>query len=387
MIIQFHFLQNYAPSNLNRDDTGAPKDTVFGGTRRGRISSQCLKRSIRRSEAFVNYFGQTDLLAVRTQLLPALVEEALRGFGAADGEISAIVKRVPEIGRESGKGGADEDAEEETTTANAPADEAPVTEGKTKQLIFIGKGEVAPLAEKLLTQYRELGDKAWKKAKIKDITKKLGKSLPKSVDVAMFGRMTTSEAFEDVRAAAQVAHAISTHTVSQEFDYFTAVDDLSGESGAGMIGDIEFNSSTYYKYLSVHWEKLVENLGGDKETACQAVLALLEAAATAQPSGKQNTFAAHNLPDLILVEVLERNLPVSYANAFIKPVKASGGKTLMEQSVLQLADYVARLSKAYSLAPQRVYLSLDGAEIPNAQAQESLADLQRWLGEQIPSGA
>lgn len=384
MLIQIHLLQNYAPSNLNRDDTGAPKDTVFGGTRRGRISSQCLKRSIRRSEAFTDTFGRTNLLAKRTQHLPALVREALQELGAGEVEIAAIVKRVPEIGRESTKASAADEQEGEKET---PAADEPVVEGKTKQLIFIGADEVNPLAEKLLAQYREVGDKKWAGLKIPDITKKLGKSLPKSVDVAMFGRMTTSDAFENVQAAVQVAHAITTHTVTQEFDYYTAVDDLSGETGASMIGDIEFNSSTYYKYLSIHWEKLVENLGGDAETACQAVLALLEAAATAQPSGKQNSFAAHNLPDLILVEVSERNLPVSYANAFVKPVKTSAGKTLMEQSMVQFADYVTRLSKAYNLAPRRALLALEQVDLPDGQAHESMQDLQRWLGEQVPAGA
>ena len=44
MLIQIHMLQNYAPSNLNRDDSGSPKSAVFGDQPRGRISSQCLKR-------------------------------------------------------------------------------------------------------------------------------------------------------------------------------------------------------------------------------------------------------------------------------------------------------------------------------------------------------
>ena len=48
MKIDLHLLQNFAPANLNRDDTGAPKDCDFGGFRRARISSQCLKRSMRR---------------------------------------------------------------------------------------------------------------------------------------------------------------------------------------------------------------------------------------------------------------------------------------------------------------------------------------------------
>ena len=48
-LIEVHVLQNFAPSNLNRDDTGAPKDAFFGGTRRARVSSQCAKREIGRA--------------------------------------------------------------------------------------------------------------------------------------------------------------------------------------------------------------------------------------------------------------------------------------------------------------------------------------------------
>ena len=46
-LLEIHILQNFAPSNLNRDDTGSPKDCLFGGARRARISSQCLKRAMR----------------------------------------------------------------------------------------------------------------------------------------------------------------------------------------------------------------------------------------------------------------------------------------------------------------------------------------------------
>src|SRR5262245_57714666 len=50
--IQMHALTIYAPSNLNRDDTGRPKTARFGGAERLRISSQALKRAIRTSTAF-----------------------------------------------------------------------------------------------------------------------------------------------------------------------------------------------------------------------------------------------------------------------------------------------------------------------------------------------
>ena len=52
MLIEIHAIQNHSPANLNRDDLGAPKTCYFGGVMRSRISSQCLKRSIRTSEQF-----------------------------------------------------------------------------------------------------------------------------------------------------------------------------------------------------------------------------------------------------------------------------------------------------------------------------------------------
>ena len=301
MLIQIHLLQNYSPANLNRDDTGSPKDALFGGVRRGRISSQCLKRSMRKSAVFAEAFANDNLLAVRTKQLPQLLEKTLQGLGADPITIQAIVARASEIGRESTKRKDEETTGEEESEAT---DAETAAESGTKQLIFLGMDEVRSLAEKLLALYQQYGDsKKWAKAKIVDITKALGPSVPRSVDVAMFGRMTTSEAFEDMQAAVQVAHALSTNALAEEFDYYTAVDDITKQSGAGMIGDIEYNCSTYYKYLNVHWEQLVENLGGDIAVARRAVRALVQAAATAQPTGKQNTFAAHCLPDVVLIEV------------------------------------------------------------------------------------
>lgn len=382
MLIQFHILQNYAPSNLNRDDTGAPKDAIFGGVRRGRISSQCLKRSIRRSDAFTSAFSKDDLLGMRTRRLPILIKQELDAMGVLDPELSEIVAKISGVGRESTKKKA-----EESTAEVEVEEEVAKNENMVKQLIFIGKNEVRPMAEKLHSIYQRLGQKEWQKTEIPKITKDLGLSLPKSVDIAMFGRMTTSDAFEDVTAAVQVAHALSTNTLNQEFDYFTAVDDLSQETGAGMIGDIEFNSSTYYKYINVHWEELVANLGGDVEVASRGVLALLEAVVKAQPSGKQNTFAAFNLPDFVLVEVSELNLPVSYANAFLKPVHSTHEGTLMENSIRQLADYLEKVCKTYNLEAKRACLSLDGNEFRMSETLPSLNDLQQWLGKQLPMEA
>lgn len=369
MLIQLHILQNYAPSNLNRDDSGSPKDAMFGGVRRGRISSQCLKRSMRRSVTFADAFAADNLLATRTKRLPGLVDEALRTIGIDEAARNAIVARVPEIGAESAKTDKKVDPEK----------------AETRQLIFVGGDEVTTLSAKLYELYKAVGEKEWVKRKIDEITNSLGATVPRSVDVAMFGRMTTSAAFEDVQAAVQVAHALSTNSLAQEFDYYTAVDDLSGESGAGMIGDVEFNSSTYYRYLNVHWEQLVRNLGDDHEVARQAVAALVKAAALAQPSGKQNSFAAYNLPDFILVEVGQGNLPISYANAFLKPIQPTYTDTVLDRSVDALAAYIVKLSAAYDFAPRRGYLTLVERTLPSdAQPAASLAALADWTLSQLP---
>ncbi|MHB1295320.1 MAG: type I-E CRISPR-associated protein Cas7/Cse4/CasC [Anaerolineae bacterium] len=382
MLIQMHILQNYAPANLNRDDSGSPKDAFFGGVRRGRISSQCLKRSIRRSEAFIAAFKADGWLGTRTKGLPGLIEQELLALSAEPEEMLAIVGRVPEIGRESSKGQKESDESEDQEETETPE----AHETATKQLIFLGQDELPRLAEKLLNLYRTYGAKKWGKAKIEDITKALGKSVPRSVDIAMFGRMTTSVAFEDVHAAVQVAHAFSTNALVQEFDYYTAVDDLSGESGAGMIGDVEFNSSTYYKYVNVHWEQLCTNLGGAVDVAKRAVAALLEAATTAQPSGKQNTFAAHSLPDLVLVEVREKNLPVSYANAFLKPAHQGpdGDPTLMDVSIAQLASYMENVSRRYNLVGARAVCALNDVGMPGCECTACLDDLKTWLVAHLP---
>jgi len=374
MLIDIHLLQNHAPSNLNRDDTGAPKDAFFGEALRARISSQCLKRSIRRSEVFRTAFSGDGLLAERTQLFPRLLREELERQGAPDDVVQAIVRKAPGFGRESTKGRRDNQTEREAETKT----EEEAAEEKTAQLIFLSHDEVPPLAAKLVRLCAARGVKTFEKAPIDEIVRSLGSSTPRSIDVAMFGRMTTSAAFSDVQAAVQVAHALSTHRLEQEFDYYTAVDDISGETGAGFIGDTAFNSATYYKYFSVHWEGLVQNLG-DTAIAGRGVAALIRAAALAQPSGKQNSFAAHNLPDLVLVEVRERNVPISYANAFLKPVRATREQSLMDRSVAELGNYLERVAAAYGLPSQRAYFTTTEVTVPAATRVSGLSQLIEWL--------
>lgn len=357
MLVEIHMLQNHAPSNLNRDDTGSPKDCHFGGALRARISSQCLKRSIRRSPIFTQRLD--GHLATRTRRMPHQLRQALLELGCAPDSVELIVRRATEFG--SGK--------QSTTDV-------------TRQLIFLGPDDVAQLAHGLKVKLDEIGPKKFADLKHDELARITVSHLPRSVDIALFGRMTTSAAFEDVQASLQVAHALSTGRVEKQYDYYTAVDDLvetgtdPDDQGAGMIGDIEFNSATYYKYFSLDWDEFVRNLSGDTETARRALEAFLFAASLTTPSGKQNAFAANNPPDAILVEIKSERLPVSYANAFVEPVRAGGGQDIMARSIDALSSYSVSLKTAYGLTPtETISLTVRGETIAGSRRVETLPAL------------
>jgi len=352
MLFEIHILQNHAPSNLNRDDTGSPKECVFGGYTRARISSQCLKRTLRRSDVFQQALG-ADGLATRTRQLPEEVRKAFAGDAALADEAA---KKASGFGTKEGK-------------------EQEPKGGKylTAQSMFLTDADIAAVVETLRTAADGKPLAQFAKIPAKDLQAQAQSRgfRPVTVDVALFGRMTTSEAFRDVEATCQVAHALSTHKVDHEFDYFTAVDDLQGaneieqeeDSGADMIGDVEFNSACYYKYFSVDAEGLVDNLTGRRTfrqdqsdrpqaqaVAGRALAALLRAAVTITPTGKQNSFAAHQLPSLILVEARPYPTPVSYANAFVEPVRTpKDGSDLTRASLGKLATHVEALTSGFNL--------------------------------------
>lgn len=386
-LITIHLLQNHAPSNLNRDENGDPKDCLFGGFRRARMSSQALKRSVRSSNIFTDYFTtQPEVLAVRTQLLPSEIKRRLDTLDLDATVKAAIVEAAMKFGKadRSGPAEASDEATEEAgkTKGKKPKKEAAPAEPvlKTKQLMFLTTAEIDQLTTELVALYREKGATGFAEMKWDTFHAKSGdKYIPHSVDIAMFGRMTTSSPFKDVEAAVQVAHAFSTHTITQEFDFYTAVDDISGEAGAGFLGETAFNSATYYKYINIHWEGLIENVQGDTQLAAQAVRALTHAIMLAIPSGKQNSFAAHNLPDVALIEVRAQNIPLSYANAFVKPVRANADRSLIEASAKALQEYIPTINRMYGLAAERAFLSTVEFALDGAEHCTALDELLEWL--------
>lgn len=397
-LIAIHILQNHAPSNLNRDDNGDPKDCLFGGFRRARISSQSLKRSIRWSEIFRDAFVKTpELLAQRTQLLPEMVRDRIKILDLADEVKAAIVRQAARLGKGDSRSATDagtaeaEPAESGRKTRKPKsADTEAAQRVKNAQLMFLTNREVDQLAERMVAVAREKGLDTFSALSSDKLLEALGEYEPHAVDIAMFGRMTTSSPFKNVDATVQVAHPFSTHTIEQEFDFYTAVDDISGEAGAGFIGETSFNSATYYKYINIHWKELVNNVQGDQGIARDTLTAFLKGAIMAIPSGKQNSFAAHNLPDFVMVEVLEKNIPLSYANAFLKPVRAKRDESLMDASVAAFMAYAGPLPACYKLPVQRAIFTtpLVNLQLENPSPIQRCPDtgvLAEWLLAHIPA--
>jgi len=172
----------------------------------------------------------------------------------------------------------------------------------------------------------------------------------KAVDLALFGRMLADMPEKNQHAACQVAHAISTHTVEREFDFYTAVDDLKPEdtAGADMMGTVEFNSACFYRYAVVDWGKLVENLQNDTELANKGLREFLEGFVVAEPTGMQNSFAAHNAPEFIVISVRRNTAPRNLSNAFETAIRVKKGESLTKESAVRLTAKAVALDKLYS---------------------------------------
>jgi CRISPR system Cascade subunit CasC len=334
MFIEIHALQNFAPSNLNRDDTGSPKDCDFGGHRRARVSSQCWKRAIR------EYFTQEELVpetqrSTRTKKLVGKLAERL---------IALNSERKPEDAMAVGAAAVE--------ALGIGFDAKSKDEKKTSVLLFLGNDQIEMLVSVCHEHWEQLiSDPARKKQTIlpKEISSRLRASLQgsRAVDLALFGRMIAEDPAQNVDAACQVAHAISTHRVAPEFDYYTAVDDLGrdDETGAGMLGTQEFNSACFYRYANVNLAQLEGNLQADRELALSGTRAFLESFIMAIPKAKQNGSAAQSLPSFVMIVVREKGLS-SLANAFARPVDGRD-KGLTVNSVEALAQYWGKLSAMY----------------------------------------
>jgi CRISPR system Cascade subunit CasC len=329
MQLELHLIQSFPPANLNRDENGMPKSTVFGGRPRARISSQCQKRAVRK---FYQDYADLD---------PAQFADRSRNW----------LPKLQELLIEQ-----DIEATQAAIAARLALEEGLKLkfndEGKATTIVFLGQTELAAIAHILVNNWADIepGLTGDKQELPKEITKAIQKALVetgKPGDVALFGRMMASLPTVNVDAAVQMAHAISVNTLQQEFDFFTAVDDLGGndETGADHMGETGYNSSTYYRFATLDTEQLAQNLGGIEHLNA-VIKAFADAFVQAIPSGHQNGFAAHTRPAAVMA-VVRQGQPVSLADAFEDPIAPKSGNSLLENAVKALDVHWADLTKMY----------------------------------------
>lgn len=354
IFIDFHILQTVPPSCVNRDDMGSPKTAIYGGAVRARVSSQAWKHAMRTE--FKQLFAEEEL-GNRTKYVVEMIEKEMIASGCDLDDKKRHARAVDAL-KLAG------------INLTSKKDEPE----KADALFFMSKKQAKAIAEHAVVL--DLKDK-----ESKDILKNDLKENP-SVDIALFGRMAASDPTLNFDAAAQVAHAISTHAVQNEYDYFTAVDDLQEDdnAGAGHLGTVEFNSSTLYRYATVNASELVKTIG--KANTAETVKKFGQAFICSMPTGKENTFANRTFPDTVYITI-RKDQPVNLCGAFEAPVKRSDNgyailseKKLAEHSEKVYSRFAAKPVKAFcigdSFRDKAVSLSLDDllAELEKSVAAE-----------------
>lgn len=352
--LNIHVLISHSPSCLNRDDMNMQKSALFGGKRRVRISSQSLKRAMRKSDYYTEHLGQPS---VRTKKLDDVLTMMNKELGERFSQ-ETITKAVEWI---SGKSGISADIGGD---AVAP---------------WVAE-EVAYFCQEIESGNDDLDAKKLQK-KIEKESSGLRQAIGSAVDVALSGRMATSGLMSEVGkidGAMALAHTITTHAVDADIDWFTAVDDFQ-ELGSGHLDTQEFSAGVFYRYASLNIKQLQDNLGGaERDRVLEIGAHLAHMLSTIVPSAKQQSTAAHNLADLSMVSFSD--IPVSLANAFEQPIQDKNGSGLLKPSMSGLIDYWQKVHKGYGLDERAAVFTLhdlSGAE--GLDLCENLPTLEAWV--------
>ena len=360
--VDVHILQTVPPSNLNRDDAGSPKQAMYGGVRRARVSSQAWKRATRK--AFDEKLHlPAHQLGTRTKRISGLLADRLVERTGLDREAAVRVSThlLKDLEVKPGK-----------------------KEAETAYLLFFGHAQLDAIADLVTPTAGELAalDDDSLSERVADLPVKEQIKVRHPIDVALFGRMVADLTELNVDAATQVAHAVSTHAAEVEFDYYTAVDDAKDprkeDAGAAMIGTVEFTSATLYRYATVGVHQLVHNLDGDRDAAVAALSAFLRAFVCSMPTGHRNTFAHQTVPSLVSV-MIRGDQPVNLVSAFEAPVRSSNG--MAAASARKLAEEANRLRDAWGMAPLRV---ASRYELPTKPRDGDAETLDRAFGPAVP---
>lgn len=357
--LELHILQSVPVTCLNRDDLGSPKTAFFGGVQRARVSSQSWKRAIREYAHEISPYFEGK----RSRMIIDPIRDELIKLGKSEEESLEMAMKIAD------------------KLAKLDNEKIKVGKNQVKTLYFTSSAEIKAIAEAAILeedinalstqidQAKKSGNKELEKElnnKKKDISSKQKNLntpdawIKDAADLALFGRMVASDHSLTIEGAAMFNHPISTHKVDNELDFFAAVDDWQreGESGAGMTGTLEFNSSVYYRFAALNLDMLA-----DKEhLACmttderkQVVSSFIQATLEAVPgmtesnSGRKNSMNGYTRPSYVLGIIRKKGHPVQFINAFEEPVWVGAEKGIMKLSIEKLQKEEEQQNKIWKL--------------------------------------
>lgn len=386
LFLDIHAIQTVPPANINRDDTGSPKTAQYGGVTRARVSSQSWKRAMR-----LSFPKQTQ--GTRTKRILRLFENQ---FIKRDISFDTDVENDMIFLTESLGFGTKESNGETILDVLFMYSNKQINEiidyyiDNKEEISVLGKTYYDEIQKIEKKKTKDVKSDAWKKFSKDDkkIINRINNDLElilknnNSVDTYLFGRMLAAKKSLNVDASSQVAHAISTHAIQSEFDYYTAVDDFAPEdnAGAGMLGTVEYNSSTLYRYANINIHQFYEQIGEKRETIEYTKL-FVKAFVESMPTGKINTFANQTLPQAIVVS-LRSDRPLNMVSAFEEPIKSDNG--YVDKSIEKLFDEYTKYDKILDKPIFTAYLILGDTEVNEiGKSEASLNDLLEDLGKEI----
>lgn len=323
-------IQAVAANNLNRDSNGSPKTVDYGNVRRARVSSQSWKRAMRE---YMEEHLDADT-GIRTLNVPQLIIDEI---------LSRNIQNMTET--------------DAIDLADKALSLAGISHGPNKKsgrdqtpaLFFIGTQQIHNLVNVMLDKDLSEKDRSVLAAEAVRSDTPLG--------AALFGKMVADKPELNVDAAAQVAHPFGVSRAVPQFDYFTALDDygLEDHAGAAMIKDNEFSTSVLYRHAAISLTQLDKNLGSS-EAVEDAVKKFVEAFVKSIPSGKQNGFTAHSLPDIVVVSIYDDG-DHDLASAFVRPVESNN---LVVDAIDRMVSYAEAQHKAYDVVPVASYVVTTG---------------------------
>jgi CRISPR system Cascade subunit CasC len=369
--LNLHILTTAGVSNMNRDDSGSPKQVTYGGVTRHRLSSQALTRP-KRIAFETTAAGERVTWRAKTGMIDKALAK-VKDLAARSGDpltedetteltktltvkITSLVQnkdKAEKAAKERAKKKADAAAMKAAKAAAAgyTAEEVDTLEGGATEdgegpkdtLVWLAEHELDKLAADALA-YLRTGQP------LTDFVAKRGRT--QSLTIAAFGRMFAFRPDLQNEAAVQRSHAFTTHAADIEPDYFTAVDDLPKESagaGAGHLDLAQYGGGVFYWHCNIDRAQLWATwiAPTDANATRTQLVDFITALLLAQPNGKQTTAATKTVPDAIFA--VPATAPISLHQAFETPVQA-GRQGYRQPSVDAL---VAEHSKVVEFTPRQ----------------------------------